>query len=197
VPYFVSQHVMIVRNLMVLTPFVAIFCGRGLACILPQIRAAILRWGVAIVFAGAVAFNLAFAVYAGMSVGESGTSMNYDLVGLRDYMAGHQQTRFDLSPMVAEYLRQLDPAAVAAALPANPTSEEVVVCSWEGDNLLQWPANRWNLARKTFGPYDVNFNYYPTWWRNRIVMFDLDRARTLDVDGVKTIIAARNSASQP
>ena len=192
VPYFMVQQLMIVRNLMVLSPFIAIFAARGMALAMEQISKPALKWTFVGAATAAVAFNLGFTVYAAMTIREAGASMNYDLAGLRDYINDHPKTRFDLSPQTADYLRQFDPDAAAHINLGETTREVVVVCSWEGNNLLQWPANQWDLAAETFGPYDVNFNYYPTWWRNRIVMIDFNRAMTLPVDGVREIVKARD-----
>jgi 4-amino-4-deoxy-L-arabinose transferase-like glycosyltransferase len=179
VAYFAIQHVMIVRNLMVLTPFLAVLCAGGLAMVMKKIPWRGVRLLVAAAALAVVVFNCGFAIYAAWTIRQAGTSMNDDLVGLRDYMNDHPRTQFDLSAPILGLLAQLDPAAVRHAAPDHPDREVVVIESIGSDAPQQWPANTWNLAAAYFGPLDVNFNYYPTWERNRIVVLDVSRAREL------------------
>jgi hypothetical protein len=181
VVYFSVQRVMIVRNLMVVSPFVAVACAAGLAAMVKSIRRRPVRLFAAAAVTAAVAFDLGFTVYAAWTIREAGQTIDYDIIGLRDYMSGHAQTQFDLSRMTRGFLAQLDAGAAGGSAPAHPDREVVVTCSEEDDELMKWPANIWNLTLATFGPLDVNFNYYPTWERNRIVVLDRDRARDLGI----------------
>jgi hypothetical protein len=184
IAYFTLQRVMIVRNVMVVSPFVALLCAAGGAAAVKSIPRRARRLAVAVAVTAAVVFNLGFTLYAAWTIREAGISINYDVVKLRDYMNDHAQTRFDLSPMAKSFLEQLDPSASTRPAPAHPDREVVVICTWDGNDLLQWPAS--------FGPLDVNFNYYPTWPRNRILLLDLDRARQTPVDSLRQLVRARD-----
>ena len=46
----------------------------------------------------------------------------------------------------------------------------------------KWEANRFNYTRHWIGPYEVNFDYYPSWTANdRLVIMSVERAMKLDV----------------
>lgn len=188
IAYFSLQRVMTVRNILVVSPFVAILSARGFAGLIGAIHNRRLQFLAASPLTAAILFNWAFVLYAPYTVRQAGNSMTYDVVHLRDYMIAHPELNFDLSPEVSNLLAQLDPQFLP---PRGPGRHVLVVCSWEDDARLQWPANLWNLTLETFGPYDVDFNYYPTWLRNRIVMLDADRAKNLPVDIVQRLLAAK------
>ena len=45
-----------------------------------------------------------------------------------------------------------------------------------------WTANRFNYTVRWFGPYEVNFNYYPSWIGNdRIIVMPIESALRLDI----------------
>ena len=43
--------------------------------------------------------------------------------------------------------------------------------------LRKWPANSPGLALRTFGPLEVNFDYYPSYLQPRIVLLTLAKAK--------------------
>jgi hypothetical protein len=192
IAYFSMQRVMIVRNMLIISPFIALLCARGFGAIL-TIQNRLARAGLVAAALAAVLFNAGFTLYAAQTIRQAGASMDFDLIGLRDFMNEHRaDTAFYLSAPTLDLLRQLDPAA-SVPMPANPTHELIIVGSEDDNSLLQWPANTWNLTTADFGPLDVNFNYYPTWMRSRIVAIALDRARTLQVDAVQQVVRQRDA----
>jgi len=191
--YFGSQRVMIVRNLLTVSPFLAVLCASGAAGIIKLVRSIAARRAVAAVLAAMVCFNMVFVVYASLTIRQAGLTMIYDVVNLQDEINRHPNTRYDLTPAARDLLSQLDPSAANRPAPANPDREVVVAASRSGNDWLQWPANQWDLVLGQFGPYEVNFNYYPTWLRNRLIMISLDQARALPVESIQSLLRQRDA----
>jgi 4-amino-4-deoxy-L-arabinose transferase-like glycosyltransferase len=182
--YFATQRVMIVRNMLILTPFLAVLIAQGAADLLQRIPRPAWRYAAAVPLAAAVVYNITFTIYAAYTINQPPDGA----LALTDYIKSHPQTRFYLSPAVRDLL-----TPTAAPTPSGDGPARVVVLSDESD-VLQWPANTWNLAAEQFGPWEVNFNYYPTWRSSRIVMLDLDRARSLPVDSVQRVLRSAGLA---
>jgi len=87
------------------------------------------------------------------------------------YVSGHPTTRFSLSPKVKDEM-----ISVSRRLPENATATlepnaRAVFYATEVRDSSRWDATRFNYADTWFGPYEVNFNYYPTWaGEDRIVI---------------------------
>jgi 4-amino-4-deoxy-L-arabinose transferase-like glycosyltransferase len=187
--WFSTQRVMIVRNLLVVSPFIAFLCARGLGELTSLLRHKVLQSALILSAAAILIVNAIFVIHASLTIIESGNTLTYDLRGLRDFIRQHaSDTAFYLSAPTRDLLRQLDPSAADQPNPPHASRQLIVVGSHDDNDTLQWPANIWNLAAVDFGPRDVNFNYYPTWMRNRIVALDLDRAKTLPVDVVRNLV---------
>ena len=76
----------------------------------------------------------------------------------------------------------------ANALAENGNADFVAVYAYEAMPNLEWPANLRRLTVRTFGPLEVNFNYYPTWEGNdRIVLMTFERACSVGVDFVEPL----------
>jgi len=76
------------------------------------------------------------------------------------------------------------------ALPANvrgPHADHVIfVAPNEGPNPFDWPANDPFSAEQTFGPLDMNFDWYPTWiGSQRVVVMTLENARNIGAPFVR------------
>jgi hypothetical protein len=188
--YFCMQKAMIVRNLLVLAPFLAVLAARGAGTIwkwtqtaswpnrgtLRLIRAALVT-GIAL----AACMNACWLFYAAETIANR-TSDRFAVEALRQ-IEREPERLFFLSPLVNTHFKQ-----VVQNLPANVTTdrskaERVLLYASEAlKDWRYWPANRPTLTERWFGPYEVNFNIYPNWWGDdRIIEITRSRANELRI----------------
>lgn len=184
--YFSTQRAMLVRNLLAVGPFLAIAAARG-ACVVGEFlranrnepvaqlpRAA--WWRVWAAFLGAaLCLNASWLIESAESIKARHTDRFVREAAA--YIRGHPNTTFFLSPRVKR-----DVAVVAPPL-ENVTvdpAEAAVFVLYAREGMLgwqDWPANQRGLTRACFGPREVNFDIYPTWWGDdRIVVIDRSHA---------------------
>jgi hypothetical protein len=178
VGYMSLQRVIVVRNLLVVIPFLALFAARGGAVTARAARR--LRGGrlvVTALLAAMLASNAIWLVRAARTVARNEAPIE----ALSAYLDGHPQQRFMVTPRVERELR-----ATRATLPANIVahaegrSEVVLFYASEALASKELVAFHHDTALGWFGGYEVNYNYYPSWGgRDRIVAMALPAARAL------------------
>ncbi len=180
--FFSFQIVMVARNLLGLFPFMALLAGRGAVSLFQRAR----RWPLArAVFLGGIISgllsNACWMAYAAWTIRNRESIQPGKLLSL--YLDAHPRTRFQLSSTAAQSLLTADARSRMNAQPISAAPADYLVFSTgeagkRFDGL--WPANRWNYLEKYFGPYEVNWNYYPTWLGDfRLVIMKKERGLKL------------------
>ncbi|MEK7269657.1 MAG: phospholipid carrier-dependent glycosyltransferase [Planctomycetota bacterium] len=180
IAFFCLQKVLVVRNFMIVLPFLAILAARGaqdLAETLPRRGRCLL----AIALAAILAANAAFLVQAGESIRQRNPS------GLPAALS----RRIDRSPGVRFLVTprlESDLAAEGRAPRANVGSDPLrpadVAAFYASDvpSLWLWTANRYGYVLDQIGPDDVNLDYYPSWFASeRIFLLGVRDALALGV----------------
>jgi hypothetical protein len=171
-----KYHTMIVRNYLLVAPFLALFAARGLYEIGTRLPRWWLRWSlaglVAVAFLGGGAWWL---IFASQSVRHRNPEEE-----VRDalaYVGKHPRTRFELSPRVTS-LAKLQQLPVPPNAQAAADADEVVFFPRaEGIDIFHWKTNDPWLTKAVFGPLEVNFNWYSTWQGpDRVVVMTKDKA---------------------
>lgn len=174
--FFASQKVMIVRNVLVVAPFLAVFCGCGLAKLWGWLRGRVVRTALAISVAGMLLMNAYWLVYAANTITDRGTErFAQDMAA---FIRQHPKDRFLASPGALSDLAAvgIKPSANLTTAPSGDV-EYVLVHRTEAMDRGDWPANSYDLIVRSFGPQEVNFNYYPTWAGDeRVLMMTLSKA---------------------
>lgn len=148
--YLGAQRVMIVRNLLIVLPFLALLCGRGavaLAEVLACGRRARWLYG-ALALLGLVA--AADVIRAARGIARRTPASQIETV--RAWLAHHPAERFAYSPRAA---RDLTPAS------SDARAARALIYVKEARYLL--PANVLGRYEVPAGPYEVDLDYYPTW----------------------------------
>jgi hypothetical protein len=172
---------MIVRNLLVLIPFFAIFAGRGFGFLRSGIRGYAARRIISVVVILLVLINAHWLLASGFSI-RNKDKANY-VAQLAGYLNRNPHTPFLLSQKISQALYAYDgknrrnvtedPSAKVKAAVFYASE----VTPWE-----RWSANRFNYTWRWFGPYEVNLNYYPSWaGDDRIVVMPISSALALGV----------------
>ena len=156
------HRVMIVRNVLPVTPFLAVLGGVAVSQLS---RAGGARTALAVRLAATllVAINLAFVAIAGVRI-----ARGHDVAGdTQRWLAGHAATPLKLSASV----RPLAPAAAESSTPS-------VYVMFLSDQVCgrSLPANVRGLTELVAGWQEVNLDYYPDWaGRPHVVAVDIAR----------------------
>jgi 4-amino-4-deoxy-L-arabinose transferase-like glycosyltransferase len=180
--YFSLQSVMAVRNLLVVAPFLALFSARGITFTWERLPHQSLRIGWALVIASFLTINAAWLAYAAYTI--HARSPELFTRQLMAYVEGHPRVDFAASGRVWTQVEHLSiaPPKNLARLP-DPDADMLVFFASEGPQDLKiWPDNWPGLAKRIFGPWEVNFDYYPQWaGEDRILVMPVEKARAIGV----------------
>ncbi|MGB0646450.1 MAG: ArnT family glycosyltransferase [Bradymonadia bacterium] len=169
--YFSSQRVMIVRNLLVLLPFVAIFCAMGIHECVERWANSRATWGIIFTM------GLLNVIHAHHSV-SSLLQPKPVHEAISQYISQHPNTHFL-------------PSFAFKDSPVAPKNEEV---TWDGHQEVKvlfwsdqkpkplWLTNQPNRYTVVAGPSDVNWSYYPSWLGSRrLLAVSLEDARAMNI----------------
>jgi len=158
-----AQKVMIIRNLMALLPFFALLAARGFFYLRDNfIKSRPMRLFFSILIIGALSLNAGWLIRAAGSIKNKGRA-DYPSQ-LSAYLWRNPDKQFLVSPKVYQALVDLN-----QPLPQNIFKDHSALGSAFIFYLSEIPAgerefvNRFKYGLFWFGPYEVNFNYYPTW----------------------------------
>ena len=179
--YFSTQAMLIVRNLLVLAPFIALLSARGLACLARWLPRPELRIGLAVSVSAIFAANMLWLVHAAATIRDRGTPRFVHLAF--DYMERQPETTFFVSAKLRDQLDAVGAGDLPNASGDADTADVALFYASEGAHT--WRANHRQVER-WFGPCEVNFHRYPTWkGDDRILVMSMERARELDVRAVR------------
>lgn len=173
IPYMSQQSVMMVRNDLLLFPFLAILCARGIYHVwnagFIKSSGLFARTILAVGVAAALLTNFSWLYSAGKSISPKLTvDWTHELP---QYLAENQDTAFYLSPGVR---MQIDVNGLPNVAQDPSLADQLVYVFDEVNHPL---ANRPNIYDPVFGPYEVNLDYYPSWNEDeRIVVIPMKAA---------------------
>ncbi len=169
--YMGLQRVLFARNYQVLLPFLAILAAHGLSFMwktaLPNTRLAQITFTL-LVIAG-LAANFSWQYEAARSI----RNRDWNDLGLQisQYLRDRPELMFYISPRGQTLLEQ----ASFPNLTTRPQDANFYL--YLSDEIEDPPSNRFGLYETPFGPYEVNFNYYPSWdGDSRVVVVRMSEA---------------------
>jgi len=154
--YFSRQRTMIVRNLLVLAPFVAVFAAHGIRVLWDA--AGRVRWPSltrAVIVAAAVAAIASNVTYAWSAV-ESIRGRSADRTRA-EFLAW-----FDRQPTGSVELSARLQAELGAAQQSARSDADIAMYAIDDRHNGIRP-NEPHVFKAAFGPHEVNLNYYPDW----------------------------------
>jgi hypothetical protein len=178
--YIICYHVMIVRNCLLIAPFLALFFARGAYSLWNAVdQRSWLRLSVIALFVGIFATNGAFLVQAAQTIhSRNATRFTADLVA---HLRTHRGASHFLSPKVSALFSpgESSPANVtkdpSAAERCVLFADEVGPDDWEN-----WSCNRLGQYQLISGPIEVNLDYYSSWrGASMVVEVSMTRAREM------------------
>jgi hypothetical protein len=163
---------MMVRNDLLLFPFLAILCARGLMALwdlrfIQANRIARMILTAGLISAMLINFHWLYSAAASIS-----PKLTVDWTQkLPGYLLANRQTTFYLSTDVRN---QVDIKGLPNVVDDPLQADKLVFVFKEVDHPL---ANRPNVYDPVFGPYEVNLDYYPSWDEDeRIVVMPMEAA---------------------
>jgi hypothetical protein len=176
--YFSEQRAMIVRNYLVLAPFIAVLAARGFEWLQARIPNRRVSLGLTALIAVLFSINSVQQIQASNSVlnrRDKGAFVRQ----FTEYVNTHTGQRILISPALEAQLRErgfwrdnlTSQRQVGFGQPfdqyASYYSETVLPRSWE------WVTNRPGTFSQVFGPREVNLSYYVGWiGDDRIILLD-------------------------
>jgi 4-amino-4-deoxy-L-arabinose transferase-like glycosyltransferase len=192
--YFSMQRTMLVRNLLVVVPYMAILAARGTAFLwehlklkgkirgsIGSLKLNIPQAGLGIVIVISLLLNAGWLIYAAETIVDRKTDRFVREAAA--YISAEQGKRFFLSPRLRVHLSRLGSIQFPNVTDDPTQAEQVIFYASEGmRHWLDWPANRPRLTKTWFGPYEVNFNIYPDWeGDDRIIVMSMARAEEIGI----------------
>jgi len=190
--FFSLQSALIVRNLLVVVPFLSLAAARGITVTADRLGRN-LRCGLYAAIGVLLAANFGWEVYAARQI-KLRNHPEYFLQKFREYLEERPNDKFLASARLFVVLRNTQ-----APMPANVTADssvhytKVAFFQTEGADIHweTWPSNVWGLYERVFGPQEVNLEAYTTFIGNeRIIVVTKDNFRKLPLK--ETDLAVQN-----
>ena len=172
--YMCTQRVLIVRNLLLVGPFLAIAAARGVAAALKLVKVRAGRWALGAAIGVVLVVNANWLYRAALSIPRS--TPNLALQDLAHYVETQPTHYVYASPSVRRALKALKLDSVRLA--GTPqASQEWAFYPDDWASFGNRPSNLPRFARTWFGPFELNWNYYTNWaGSSRIVLVSASRA---------------------
>lgn len=158
IPYMSQQTVMMVRNDLLLFPFLAILSSRGIAAIwnLNFLQASRTARTAFVVGVASVLFVNFGWLYSAADTISAKLTVDWTQK-LDNYLLENKETTYYLSPGVRS---AMDTTGFPNVVNDPLQADKLIFVFSEVNHAL---ANRPNVYDPIFGPYEVNFDYYPSW----------------------------------
>ena len=179
------NRLLIVRNDLMLIPFMAVAFGAGVMAVGDRLRRPDLRYALALLVAGTIVANGTWLFTAGLSV-RTTTEATINAAVQRDLE--HHRRPIRVSPALYDLMRlpldryyHCQPAALDQALPRS------VLLKYSEYDDPKWRANRLHFHKALYSSWEVNYDWNsPAWigkfYDQRIARITLDDARAIGLD---------------
>jgi 4-amino-4-deoxy-L-arabinose transferase-like glycosyltransferase len=169
-------HVMLARNYMQLTPMLAVMLARGVEEIAERLKPRWARWTLAGALAAVAVGEAAWLIAAAETIRHVDPKQQVrDAVA---YIAKHPRRQFRVSDNVRRIAAE-EHLVLASNVTGPPGGDAVVIFGRAdgGDPSIRRENDPW-LTDATFGPLEVNFNWYAVWAGfDRVVVMPIEKAR--------------------
>lgn len=188
--YFSRQATMVVRNYLILVPFLVFFAGRGVVWLQQRLPATQARVALAVLVAGLIALNLVDQINASASVAHRGDTARF-AQELAEYVKQRPDRVLLVSDRVKTVLQgqRLWPAPNLHLLSEGADRPFDEFISYYTETVmpqhLEWPTNQPRQFAAVIGPREVNLDYYTGWQANdHVISLSSARVRELRARGL-------------
>jgi hypothetical protein len=170
----------IVRNYLLVLPFLALFAARGLSELAGVLPRRWLRVGLAGGVAAALVAGGVWLVSASESIRHR--DQKEEVRQAIAYVAKRPGTRFKVSPEVTAIAKTLKVPMPPNAEAKTGFEQVVFFPRAEGGNPFRWRTNDPWLTKRVFGPREVNLDWYFSWeGPDRVVIMTTDKAKASEI----------------
>ncbi|MFC1878739.1 ArnT family glycosyltransferase [Chloroflexota bacterium] len=184
--YFSTLAVMRARNLLVLAPFMALLSAHGAIYVWDKLPKAGLRRIWLALLTAVLILNAGWLGYAAWSIQKRDPGRS--TAALIEYVSKYPGSHFWASEKVWQqaYKQPGETPNNFSPLPGGDDGYLVFYASEGMHNPNDWPSSRPGMATRIFGPWEVNFDYYPRWaGEDRILVMPLDKAHQIGIQLVR------------
>jgi hypothetical protein len=177
--YFSLQKVFIVRNLLVVTPFLALLAARGAREVLGAVRLRALRALAVSAMVAILLVNAGFLVRAAASI--RSRSPERDARKALQYARAKPGRRIAVSKGTRGWLEAVDDSLPPNLVSDLRNADQAFILASEAFRLLPFPqGDRPESTLGWFGPREVNVEYYISWsGDDRILLYTAKKAMRL------------------
>ena len=179
------NRLLIVRNDLMLIPFMAVAFGAGVMAVGDRLRRPDLRYALALLVAGTFVANGAWLFAAGLSV-RTTTEATINAAVQRDLERHRRPIRvspalYDLMRLPLDRYYRCQPAALDRAGPRS------VLLKYSEYDDPKWRANRFHFHKALYSSWEVNYDWNsPAWigkfYNQRVARITMDDARAIGLD---------------
>lgn len=175
------QRIMFARNLLVLIPFLAVLAARGFINLEDKIgKHRIPAFILSALVTIALLINARWLFLAAQSI-KNNDKMN-QIAQLNEYLNRNSNQKILISRQLYSDLFSFDSKRNPNIIVNRQNSGVAIFYAHEVGNWRKWKANKFNYVLSWFGPYEVNFNYYPCWrGEDRILVMPIKSALELGI----------------
>jgi 4-amino-4-deoxy-L-arabinose transferase-like glycosyltransferase len=172
---FISvQKAMLIRNLLILVPFIAMYAGIGVSGLWDNLRKSWMRGVLVLSLVVILGINALWLIYSADTI--TNRHSNHYLTDLRKWITQ--------SPELTYYATTQVLTALSDEIPLNITSDlsmadEVLVYLKEIQEVDPMPANIPRLFITQFGSWEANIDYYTWHGDDKIVLIPIDTIQSL------------------
>jgi hypothetical protein len=177
--FVTSYRVMIVRNYLLVAPFMALFAARGVFQIgKTLVASAWMRRILATVFVVLFIGNVTFLWSAAQTIRyRFPPHFGSDIA---EYLKKHESEKYFLSPRAAEEMAEQN--ATTSNTTDDPNAAQQLIVFDKEVEPAQWFSNRLGQYQLVSGPLEVNFNYYASWTgATRVLALPMQDAREMEL----------------
>jgi hypothetical protein len=170
--YYAQQSVLIVRNLLVIVPFLCLAVARGVMGTAEMLQVKV-RLGTYAVFAILLSLNFGWETYASHQI-KRRSHLEYFLAQFEQYVRNSPRDTFFISSKLNKSLTENLHSTLPPNIVTDPRTAytKVAFLQSEGPDTFweRWPQNWWGMYERTFGPLEVNLEAYPTFVGNERIL---------------------------
>lgn len=184
--YMSLQNVMMVRNYLLLIPFLATFTALGLLTVIQYTKHRYPRFLAVVGSIVLISYNLNVVTRSAISIISQNTLL--PSVALKEHISSSPETKFYLSPVVFEILKSGEKEQYTNITENLEIADKFIFVSGEVvKHFTDFKANKLGRYHTVWSQVEqVNWDYYPTWIEDRRILeiSPRDQALTSLVTGI-------------
>ncbi|QQR80914.1 MAG: glycosyltransferase family 39 protein [Deltaproteobacteria bacterium] len=159
--YMSFQHVMIVRNYLLLIPFMSVVISVGFLHVVRS-RFRIIRWGSGTAMAVIIFYNFFQISKSSLDIFQPNPLPRY--LSVSEYVQSHPQSKFFISTVLNQEIMNNKSGVLTNHVIDKKNADYIIFSSREVSPWPLWIANKLGRYKTVWSRFEeVNWDYYPSW----------------------------------